>query len=476
MSWDQIICAAPPEVDETLLLEGTIPARLVGGTYLLNGPALLHEHGIRLHPFDGHGLLRRMHFSSDKVTFKSRYIQTKAYVKEQKKGRIVYRGIGGLPYDSSVKNCLSSPFKNPANTSVYPWKGQLLCGYEGGWPHAVDSQTLDYHGLESLDGALKGMTSALAHTRYDAQRKERFFVCFEPSKHTKYRVLGFNEKGEKILHTDHKQFGMTLIHDFLITPSYVIILENPMIPDIPTLLKSFVGLNSLISAIKQHERPARLMLFPRSGGEPRVIELDRSYVAFHHAMAEENVDEAGNVESVSITSCLFDSYTDFGQEFGYRGHSQPYHDRFDHHPAQRLTKITVNLNTEHQTNDVLSEWGIDFPTIHPLHDGLSSTHIYGAAAAPKGTFNPFDTLCRVDTKTGTTETWTADGWNVGEPYFIPDDTDETEGTILSMLYRADKTQLAIFEASEMSKGPTARLTLPAVFPYGFHGTFLPATA
>ena len=76
---------------------------------------------------------------------------------------------------------------------------------------------------------------------------------------------------------------MTLIHDFLLTDHFVIIIENPIIPEIPILIKAMAGLDSVMNAVKQQDRPARVMLFPRTGGDPKVIEMDKSYVGFHHA-------------------------------------------------------------------------------------------------------------------------------------------------------------------------------------------------
>ena len=54
-----------------------------------------------------------------------------------------------------------------------------------------------------------------------------------------------------------------------------------------------VGLDSVMNAVKQQDRPARLMLFPRAGGDPKIIPMDKSYVGFHHASAVEQPNEAG---------------------------------------------------------------------------------------------------------------------------------------------------------------------------------------
>ena len=167
MSWDSIITANPPTYQVLLSSKGKLPSSLLDGTYYLIGPGMLGEHGIRLHPFDGHGLLRKFHFSKDGITFHNRYIETESYQKEIKKGKVCYRGIGGLPYNNILQNWWSGKHKNPANTSVVPWQGNLLCGYEGGWPHLVNPEDLNTLGLESFSNTLIEGVNFLAHTRYD---------------------------------------------------------------------------------------------------------------------------------------------------------------------------------------------------------------------------------------------------------------------------------------------------------------------
>ncbi|MBM75152.1 MAG: hypothetical protein CMK59_07110 [Proteobacteria bacterium] len=472
MSWDTIITAEPKEHDVVLPIQGSMPSELLGGNYYLNGPSLLGKYDIRLHPFDGHGLLRKISFNSNGAAFKSRYVQTESYLYEQKAGKVRYRGIGGLPYNSPLKNWWSKEVKNPANTCVLPWQGKILCSYEGGWPYRLDPSTLETRGLESFSNTLVKKVNFLAHTRYDARKKELFGVSFKPGKHSTFHIHGYAEDGSSVLQHNFTQFGMTLIHDFLLTDHFVIIIENPIIPEIPILIKAMAGLDSVMNAVKQQDRPARVMLFPRTGGDPKVIEMDKSYVGFHHASAAEILDEDGKPVRLILHSCLFDQYIDFGHEFGYTGNSTPYADHFSKdQPPQKLSKIEVDLNSNTCSVEAITDWPLDFPKIHPLGDGRGCTHIYGTTSSPKGTFNPFDTLCQVNTKTGQTRTWISDCGYLGEAYFVPSGDTEEFGFLLCMAYRPDGTDLLVLESQDFERGPIARIPLPEAFPYGFHGFF-----
>ena len=475
MSWDQIVTASPADHECTLPVSGSIPPALLGGTYYLNGPAKLAEYGIRLHPFDGHGLMRRLTFQPDGIAFKSRFIETESFKYERKKGKVSYRGIGGLPYESKFKNWRAREHKNPANTCVRPWQGKILCGYEGGWPHRMSPENLETEGLENFGGTLPKGINFLAHTRYDAKTGELFGVSFKPGKHSQFIVHGYAPDGSPTLRQEWTQFGMTIIHDFLITDHYVIIIENPIIPIIPVLIKSFAGLASVMEALLQQERPARLFIFPRVGGEPRIIELDQSYVGFHHAASSEQLDEAGQPIGLTLYSCLFESYIDFGREFGYQGRNKPYADHFSaEQPPQLLKKIDVNLESGETSVSTVSEWALDFPIIHPNGDGRGCSHIYGVASSPVGSFDPFDTLLRVDVKTGENINWTSDLGYLGEPCFIPSGDTEESGFLLVMAYQPEQTKLLIFEAESFDKGPIASAPLPEPYPYGFHGSFVAA--
>ena len=474
MLWDSIMTADPKEYNVSLGFEGQIPTALLQGDYYLIGPGKIAEYGRRVHPFDGHGLLRKFTFYNDKIAFRSRFVETEAYTTETRKGKVCHRGIGGLPYRSSFQNFLLRARKNPANTTVTPWQDKLLCGYEGGWPHIVAPDDLSTLGLEDFSNTLKPGMGFLAHTRFDVQTNELFGVSFKPGKNSTFHIHGYGPDGKSILQTAYTLKGMTLIHDFLLTDRYVIIIENPMAPDYPVLLKALIGVEPLILALHQQERPARILLFPRTGGQPTIIEMDKTYMAFHHACAFESLNSDNELTHLTLYSCLFDKYIDFGSEFGYQGYNKPFSNEFSQsQSAQKLTKITIELPSKRCTTEVVSDWGLDFPKVHPLGDGRGSTHIYGATTAPKGSFNPFDTFCRINLQTGAAETWTSDCGILGEGYFVPTGKTEQEGYVIVAAYREDGTDLLILNGDDLPAGPVAKIPLPEVFPYGFHGHFSP---
>jgi carotenoid cleavage dioxygenase-like enzyme len=65
----------------------------------------------------------------------------------------------------------------------------------------------------------------------------------------------------------------------------------------------------------------------------------------------------------------------------------------------------------------------------------------------------------------------------GEPIFVPRSAkaEEGDGWLLVLVYRGatDKSDLAVFDATDITKGPVGLAHLPRRVPYGFHGNWRP---
>jgi hypothetical protein len=65
-------------------IEGTLPSEL-NGIYYLNGPGMLTQDNSPVHPFDGHGLIRRFELdgTNGRARYKSRFVRTRSFEKEK---------------------------------------------------------------------------------------------------------------------------------------------------------------------------------------------------------------------------------------------------------------------------------------------------------------------------------------------------------------------------------------------------------
>ena len=197
-------------VQEDVEIEGILPAGL-SGVYYITGPGIFMQCGLPVHPFDGHGLIRRFQIDGKmgRVSYKSRFVRTEAFKHEAAalNSKLLDKvsvsddkatKAGGKASLSLKKRWTSSmPFlkrgvgtnveifrnflegrtgefllvqRNPSNTCVIPvGRNKLLSTFEGGLPFLIDADTLETIGDLDFRGALHGR-HVLAHSRYDAER------------------------------------------------------------------------------------------------------------------------------------------------------------------------------------------------------------------------------------------------------------------------------------------------------------------
>jgi hypothetical protein len=164
-------------------VEGDLPYDLVGVLYR-NGPGKMGVGGERVaHTLDGDGMILKISMPPpDKhgkrtVMFRSRFVETEAMVRERQANRFIYRGTFGTGpspfFDKRPKNGLNSDpiepsilskvigralnidLKNTANTQVISFAGKVLALFEAGLPYAIDPETLETLGEDTLGGVLK---------------------------------------------------------------------------------------------------------------------------------------------------------------------------------------------------------------------------------------------------------------------------------------------------------------------------------
>ena len=132
---------------------GHWPSDLSGFLYR-NGPSKMQRGDVRYqHWFDGDGMIQEFEISRGGVSHKGKFIQTKKFKAEEKAGRFRYRSAGTLVPDAlPIRN---NDDMNVANTSVIPWRGELLALWEAGSPYRIDPTSLDTLGVKSFGDKFK---------------------------------------------------------------------------------------------------------------------------------------------------------------------------------------------------------------------------------------------------------------------------------------------------------------------------------
>jgi all-trans-8'-apo-beta-carotenal 15,15'-oxygenase len=481
-AWNSVMTAEPGELTLEVpasAIEGSLPRALAGGRHLQNGPGWTKIGGRLAHPFDGHGFVRSLTFTKDGgARFRSRFVRTPAYVAERAAGRLVHKGLG-TNVGGPLANLLAPALRNVSNTTIQPWAGRLISGWEGGRPYALDAESLETIGEETFGGALPD-AAFLAHVRIDAAANRLVGVNVYRELPSRFVFRELDASGRQVAEREERIPGLHFEHDFVVTPRWYVLGGNPMKASLPKFARAMLGFGTLIEALRTDDaQPGELYLIPRGRPGPvRRIRLPQRCFVIHFANAHD-VDD----RTCAVELCAFESFA-FGGEFGFQGPYRPLDPGLPDRRAsiQRLYRATVRDDTDDAEWDELSPLGMDFPRVHPAREGRSAPAIYAATRSDPKLSDPFDSVARVDAvdRARPTEVWSArEGQFVGEPVFAPRPgaRDLDDGWVVALVYDgvAQKTQLCVFEPKTLAKGPIAAVPLP-LQPYGFHGFWEGAAA
>ncbi len=482
-AWNAVMTADPGEQALEIpasMIEGTLPGELAGGRHLQNGPGWTKIGGRLAHPFDGHGFVRSLTFTRDGgARFLSRFVRTPAYTAERAAGHLVHKGLGTNVSRSPLRNLRAPGPRNVSNTTIQPWAGRLVSGWEGGRPYALDAESLETIGEETFGDILPD-AAFLAHVRIDSQSQRLIGCNVYRESPSRFVFREFDGQGDQITEREVTIPGMHFEHDFVVTPRWYVLAGNPMKASLPKFAKAMLGFGSLIEALRTDDaRGGELYLIPRGRPGPvRTIRLPQRAFVIHFANAHDADDHTCEVDM-----CAFESF-EFGGEFGFRGpHEALDPDLPDRRPSfQRLYRATVRDDSDEAAWTQLSDYGMDFPRVHPAREGQETPAIYAATRSNHVNSDPFDAVARVDAvdRDRPAEVWSAEqGQFVGEPAFAPRPGARVldDGWVIAAVYdgRAGTTRLCVFAPDSLAAGPVAAVPLP-LQPYGFHGFWESAPA
>jgi carotenoid cleavage dioxygenase-like enzyme len=489
-AWNQALTAEAKELSLSVApgeVDGMVPDALRGTRALWNGPAMLALGGRLAHPFDGHGYVRDFRFTKDGgVDLVTRFVDTEAFRAERTAGRLVHRGFASLPFDpaedgGAAKNREAPPYKNVANTTLTPFGGKLLAGWEGGPPHALDPASLQTLGVERF-GVLGEQEAFLAHTRLDRRRGVLVGLSPAPGRVTtlRFREIGpdFVERASVEVTLDAASF----VHDFVITERFYVLALNPLSVNLFTYFAMTRGTATLMDMLATAPEKARaVVLVPRppasargaQKAEPIAVATPVPVFAVHYGQA---FDDG---EGVVLDVCAFEDFQ-FGQEFGFTGQTSRLDPSLpDERKPQRLVRLTLSPAQRSASVKVLSRYGVDFPRVHPDLDGLKAPFLVAATRADVAHSDPFDSVLALDLDDleRPEAVWTTPGDTfMGEPLLVPTPGGGPKDAHVVCCVSdpaKGRTHLLVFEAAAVAKGPVARVEVP-LQPYAFHGVALGA--
>jgi carotenoid cleavage dioxygenase len=440
-----------------LKIVGEMPKGLTG-SYYRNGPNPQFEpRDPNHHWFAGDGMIHAFHIDGGKVAYRNRYVHTNKYLVEKKAGRSVF-GTFGNPMTTDPEYIGQD--SGVGNTNIV-WHGnRLLALEEGHNPFELDPVTLESRGYRDYAGKAMRFT---AHPKMDPETGEMVFFGYSAGGSGFFSDqvgFGIADKTGKVTRLDmFKAPFCSMIHDFFVTRNYALF---PVLPLTGDLNRAMTG------------KPA-FAWEPEKGSHIGVVRRDAPI----ETMQWFTTDACYVFHPMNMWEDGDKIYADVMQY-----ENAPLFPNADGSPGKqagaRLARWTFDLSGK--TNTVKREYIDDmkgeFPRLDERRAGLAYRHGYFAADSQGGNKVLFDSIVHIDFKTGKRLVHTFDDGFPGEPVFVPRSANAAEGDgwLIATIYRPsdDHSDLAVFDAGDISKGPIGLAQLPRRVPFGFHGNWRPA--
>ena len=445
---------------DSLEVDGSLPAWLVG-SLVRTGPAKFEVGERRLnHWFDGLAMLHRFSFAEGRVSYRNRFLESRAYRAAKETGEISYSEFATDPCRGlfkRVQSIFSPKISDNANVNVTRLGDRLVAMTETPLPVIFDRATLAAAGVSS---PAPGQHTT-AHPHLDPKTGEGVFYATKFGPRTSYRLYARQDTSSQREIAKLSVSRPAYMHSFGMTERYAVLAECPLVvnpPEIPLSGRPFIE-----NFRWRPERGTRFIVFDRQAGKVRAEIQGEPFFCFHHVNAFEEGDEL----VVDLTAYEDDEIVRCFYLDGLRGATVEF-------PRAELRRYRLPLSGGDARRETIAE-GFELPRInYRRNNGRPYRFVYGnyGPVGEAGTF--LSTIQKGDVTTGEVSEWAESGSYPGEPVFVPapDARAEDEGVLLSVVLdaRRETSYLLVLDASDL--GEIARARVPHVIPFGFHGQYL----
>jgi carotenoid cleavage dioxygenase len=439
------------EDDFDLKVTGEIPAGLRGALFRIGPNPQFEPRDPNHHWFFGDGMVHGFYVADGKVKYRNRYVHTPKWELEHQHGRSLFGG--GNPMDNDP--LAAGNEGGVANTNVLFHAGKLLALEEGHHPFELDLKTLASKGY---DRAYKG--NVTAHPKLDPVTGEMVWFAYGVgaplSAGMSYGVTAAD--GAVVRRDDFQAPYAAMVHDFMVTQNHVLF---PILPLTASLERAMTGRPPFAW---EPDKGSYVGVMRRDGdvSSIRWFNAPACYV-FHPMNAWEEGDKL---------------YADV-----MRYNVAPLFPNADGSPGDkasaRLVRWTFDLAG---ASDAIKEEAIDdldgeFPRVDPRFETLKNRHGWYAGDPGGAKTVRQSAIAHIDHQTGKRQVYALTGGDAtSEPVFTPRSADAAEGDgwITAVVYRAgeDRSDLLVFDALDIAKGPVGTAEMPRRVPFGFHGNWV----
>jgi carotenoid cleavage dioxygenase-like enzyme len=448
----------PMECDAPhLKVTGELPREL-NGTLYRNGPNPQFETP-GAHWFVGDGMLHAFHIENGRASYRNRWIRTPKWQAEHDAGRALFGGFGRKLPDAPA----DVTDGGVANTNVVFHGGRLLALEEGHLPTEIEPGTLATRGYCNYGGRIAGPFTA--HPKIDPATGEMVFFGYNASGPFT-PTLSFGAVSEAGKVTRFERFEApyaSMVHDFIVTENHLLF---PVLPITGSMQRAMGGLPAYAW---EPEKGTHVGVMTRNGAAKDIVWFRGENCYVFHVM---NAWEDGSRIIADVMQ--FEEAPLFPHPDGRP--TDPQKSRARH------CRWTFDLagNTDRFTQVYLDDLTGEFPRIDDRRAGRKSAHGWYACANPGlPMFGALSGVVHVDgdgKRLGKYHLPTGD--TISEPVFVErgKDAADGDGWLLAAVYRAreNRSDLAVFNATDVESGPVALVHLAHRVPDGFHGNWVGA--
>lgn len=449
--------------------DGEVPTDLDGAYYRVHPDPQFPPKYPNDQFFNGDGMVTMFRIKDGKIDFKQRYAHTDKWKLENEAGKSLFGQYRNpLTDDPAVKGKI----RGTANTNVMVHAGKLLAMKEDSPCLIMDKHTLETDGYTDFGGGLT-IPTFTAHPKIDHDTGNfcGFGYATEGPLTDDCSYFEIDPAGKVVRKFDFKVPYYTMLHDFAIAGDYAVFNVSPY--------------HSEMEVLEQHrphfyydrKLPFYLCVVRRDGdgSDMRWFKLAPS-VCGCHVM---NAYQDGTKIYFDIPISKTGSLPFFPEKDG-----RP----FDPQEAiTRLTRFTVDMasNSDDITQvEQIGEMPGEFPRIDDRYAGKKYRHgwmiTYDFDKPYNGPPGPFagviNSLTHYDHETGEEASWWCGPDSaLQEPCFIPRSKDgpEGDGYLITLIdnHITNYSDLCIFDALDVAKGPICRAKLPIRLRQGLHGNW-----
>jgi carotenoid cleavage dioxygenase len=439
------------EDDFDLGVEGEIPSGLRGALFRIGPNPQFEPRDPNHHWFAGDGMVHGFYVADGKVSYRNRYVRTPKLELEHEAGLSLFGGFNPTLSDPLA----AGKDGGVANTNIVWHAGRLLALEEGHMPTEMAPRTLETKGYVE---AYRGRTTA--HPKLDPVSGEMVWFAYGVGDTglSPGMSYGVTDRTGKVTRRDDFQAPFSsMVHDFMVTENHVLF---PILPLTGSLERAMKGLPAFAW---EPQKGSYVGVMRRDGDVASIRWFNTEACYVFHPM---NAWEADGKLFCDVMR--YDVAPLFPKADGSPG------DR----AAARLVRWTFDLAG---ASDAIREEPLDdldgeFPRVDPRHETRAYRHgWYAADPSGSGTIRQ-GAIAHIDHATGKRQTYELNAGDMtSEPVFAPRSAEapEGDGWLTAVVWRAaeNRSDLLVFEALDVAKGPIAVAHVPRRVPFGFHGNW-----